>query len=94
MASRQATAKIPRVLARIQLGVLVTRLEKNALGTLKVPTGGAGGSKKGESKLYEMTASQIECSKFLIERLIPRAAQNVHLTGQEGGPILCQVKFV
>ena len=96
MAARKNPHHVPRVIARIRLAQLVDKLEKNALGELRYPTGGKGGSKRGETKPYEMTAGQIESTKFLISRLIPQAAQKVTLAndGEEPLKLACVVRFV
>lgn len=61
------------VLERIRVSALVRRVQNHALGTLVYPTGGAGGSKKGETIPGAMTDSQLRAAFFLIERLVARA---------------------
>jgi hypothetical protein len=83
MAARLNTRHSELVIKRIRTGALVDRLQKHALGTLRFPTGGAGGSKRGESKPGVMTESQVRAAAFLIERTIARAQAplNVAMSG-------------
>jgi hypothetical protein len=81
MAARLNRMDTERVLTRIRLSQLVNRLQDNALGKLKY---------KGQQAF--MTADQIRCATFLIERKIARAEAPKYMSVDFAGRI--EVEFV
>lgn len=84
MAARLNPRHSELVLKRIKLAQLVNLLQDNAFGALSNP----------QKIRYELSEGQIRSATFLIERLLAKANAPQELTGLQGGPILCQVKFV
>lgn len=74
MAARLNRNHSEKVLERIQLSNLVTRLQKNALRQLKNPNN--------TDELLTMTDGEIKSATFLIERKLARAVapQDINLT--------------
>lgn len=75
MAARLNRHHSEKVLERIQLSNLVTRLQKNALRQLKDPND--------KNKLLTMTEGEIRSAIFLIERKLAKAEapKDLNLTG-------------
>lgn len=92
MATRLNRHHSASVLERIRLSQLVTRLQHNAMGTLKGASGGAGGAEKGKRHFVEMSEGQIRSAIFLIERRLARAEAPKTLNLDFAGKI--QVEFV
>jgi hypothetical protein len=44
--------------------------------------------------LIDMTATQIDCAKFLLNKRLSNAATEVNVGGQDGNPIVNRVEFV
>jgi len=75
MAERLNKLDTERVLRRIKLSQLVSRLQNNALGLLKSPND--------RKKEVQMTDSQIRSATFLVERAMAKAVapQDINLQG-------------